>query len=375
MSTGGHAFAYLVLYIKQIKLDGFRCYDAVQLIFSERINLFYGDNGAGKTSVLEAIYWLSTGKSFRSKKNKVLINQHKSELVLFAELSDHQSPIKHSLGISFNKSNKKQIRLDKQSINNQSQVAHLLPVVSIDPDSYLFIDKTPQFRRSFLDWLVFHVKPEYLSIWSNTTRCQKQLNVLYKSKQQDLLPQWEQQYIQFATQLNELRQHVFNDLTQSVSNKVKSFIPEITGFNLSFKQGWSEGLTLGELLEKERPKNLLYGSLFSGVHKMDIKCQVKQQPAQDLLSRGQKKLISIIFYFSFIELLAEKTGNDPLIVIDDMDAELDISKTKLLCDFIMQASNQVFISSVDPKKVTDILDDVGVFHVKPNREIVPADRK
>jgi len=358
------------VFIKQIKINGFRCYESVDLVFNKQVNIFYGNNGSGKTSVLEAIYWLSTGKSFRSKKNKVLINHQHSEFILFSSFSNATDSSVQTLGVGFNKNNsKKTIRLNQKNISKQSQIAHTLPVVSIDPDSYLLIDKTPNFRRSFLDWLVFHVKPSYLNIWTQTNRCHRQLNALYKSKQLNQIPEWQQQYVHFATQLNSFRVEVFIKLKLRVETKVKQFIPELEGFELHYHQGWNKDVDLNQLLIKDQDKNLLYGSLFSGVHKMDIKCKVNNLSAQDILSRGQKKIISIVFYLSFIELLTETTGLDPIICLDDLDAELDENKTNLLCEFIKTRNNQVFISTVDINKVTALFDDVAVFHVKQNKSI------
>ncbi len=360
------------MFIKQLKINGFRCYETVDLVFNKQINVFYGNNGSGKTSVLEAVYWLSTGKSFRSKKNKVLVNHLLSEFTLFATFQNTTDKTTHALGAGFNKSSsKKTVRHNQDTVTNQSQIAHLLPVVSIDPDSYLFIDKSPHFRRSFLDWLVFHVKPQYLNIWTQTTRCHRQLNALFKSKQSEQLNQWQQQYITFGAQLNELRQEVFGLLDAKINQKIKQFIPELDGFKLVYFQGWNKDFSLQELLLKEQDKNLAYGNLYSGVHKMDIRCKVNSLDAQDILSRGQKKMISIMFYLSFIELLTETTGLDPIVCLDDFDAELDVNKTNLLCEFINNTQNQVFISTVDVNKITSLFDDVGMFHVKHNKTIEP----
>lgn len=358
------------MFIKQIKINGFRCYQSVDLKFNKQINIFYGNNGSGKTSVLEAIYWLSTGKSFRTKKNKVLINHNQSEFIIFSSFHSGTDNNNQTIGVGFDKtSSKKTIRLNQKNITNQSQIAHTLPVVSIDPDSYLLIDKTPNFRRTFLDWLVFHVKPSYLSVWTQTTRCHRQLNALFKTKQLNQIDQWQQQYIQFATQLNTYRFEIFKQLKIKVEDKIKQFIPELKGFGLHYFQGWNKDLTLTELLIKDKDKNITYGNLFSGVHKMDIKCKVNTLTAQDVLSRGQKKIISIVFYLSFIELLTETTGINPIVCLDDLDAELDPNKTNLLCEFIKSSDNQVFISTVDVDKVTSLFDDVGMFHVKHDKTI------
>lgn len=352
------------MFIKLLKINGFRCYKSVDLTFEKKINVFYGANGSGKTSVLEAIYYLSTGKSFRSKKNKTLVNHQQSRFTLYSQFITPESHVQ-SLGVTFDKhKTSKKIKLNQSFIKNQSQIAHLLPVVSIDPESYLFIDKGPQYRRSFLDWLVFHVKPKYLSVWTQTMRCHKQLNAVYKSNNSHGVHEWEQQYINHAIELNEFRRDTFEALKDKVLKKALQFLPEIEGLDLDYFQGWSKDHTLEEQVVKDRKKNLMYGNLYSGVHKMDIKCKANHSPAQDILSRGQKKIISIIFNLCFIEMLKEATGVDPVICLDDLDAELDHQKTNLLCDFINHANNQIFLTTVDLEKVTSLLDDVDVFHVE-----------
>lgn len=352
--------------LTQLKINGFRCYESLELIFDHRINIFSGTNGAGKTSVLEAIYFLSTGKSFRSKRSKNLINHDANDLTVFAQYLDIDEK-QHKIGITLDKTLKKSILRNSQKIQNQSAIAHLLPVVSIDPDSYLFLDKPPQYRRSFLDWLVFHVKPEYLQTWSKVSRCQKQLNQLYKDKNKEQLNQWEALYIENAAALSKMRQSVFSKLHTVFNKKLAVIVPELTEIKPVFYQGWSKENTLVEQLEKDRDKNFLYGNLNNGVHKMDIKNSIKNKPAHENLSRGQKKLISIIYYLSYIELITEQLNIKPILCLDDMDAELDSEKTHILCDFIQNSQHQVFISTVDPEKLTHIFDQVCLFHVEHNQ--------
>ncbi|MCX7553170.1 DNA replication and repair protein RecF [Marinicella sp. S1101] len=349
--------------IKQLKISHFRCYEHIDLSFDKRINVFYGANGSGKTTVLEAIYFISTGKSFRSKRNKNLIQHDQSGLAVFAHFLD-QSHNQNNLGITLSKSLKKKVKLNQQSINNQSDVAHVLPVVSIDPDSYLFLDKPPQFRRSYFDWLVFHVKPEYLVIWSKVNRCHKQLNTLYKEKKLQDLIYWESQYIHYASQLNELREQIFDELKTAVCQKVALFLPELGDFEPTYRQGWSQERSLSEQIKIDRDKNLLFGNLLSGCHKMDIKSNINKKPAHENLSRGQKKIISSIYYISYIELLSAHLSINPILCLDDMDAELDPSKTAIFSDFIQNSNNQIFITTVDKEKLSTDTKDTAVFHVE-----------
>ncbi len=352
--------------LKKIKINGFRCYESLELCFDQRINVFSGANGAGKTSVLEAIYFLSTGKSFRSKRNKNLINHLFDELTVFSEYEDIDNNV-NKVGVNLNKALKKTSKLNAKKIKTQSVIAHALPVVSIDPDSYLFLDKPPQYRRSFLDWLVFHVKPKYLSVWSRVSRCQKQLNHLYREKRYKELKEWELLYVKYGEQLSEMRREVFVQLEELIHKKINEIIPELSSLELFFYQGWAKENTLTEQLEKDRTKNLMYGNLSNGVHKMDIKNTINQNIAHENLSRGQKKLVSIFYYLSYIELLSSQLKTNPILCLDDMDAELDNHKTQILCDFLQTCDNQVFISTVEPGKLMNVLNNTCLFHVEHNQ--------
>ncbi len=352
--------------LTHLNIQGFRCYESLDLSFDQRINIFAGANGAGKTSILEAIYFLSTGKSFRSKRTKNLINHDLNQLTVFSKFTDSKKQ-QNRVGVTLSKSLQKIIKLNSDRVKIQSDIAHMLPVVSIDPDSYLFLDKPPQYRRSFLDWLVFHVKPEYLKVWSNVSRCQKQLNFLYKEKSQNQLNHWEALYIENADLLTLMRKEVFSQLQNLIKLKIKVIIPELATLETSFYQGWSKENSLTEQLKKDRNKNLTYGNLNQGVHKMDLKNNISHKPAHENLSRGQKKLISIIYYLSYIELLSSQLKTDPILCLDDMDAELDSDKTKVLCEFIQKSNNQAFISTVDPDKLMGILDNTCLFHVEHNK--------
>lgn len=352
--------------INQLKINHFRCYDDIELNFNERINVFSGENGSGKTSVLEAIYYLSTGKSFRSKRTKNLIKHDQDGFALFSSFTDTDK-YHNQLGISLSKTLKKKVKFNQNLINSQSKIAHVLPVVAIDSNSYLFLDKPPQYRRSFFDWLVFHVKPQYLQIWSNVSRCHKHLNVLYKEKKVSELDYWESQYIEYANQLTVLRKEIYQQLVDSVQRKIQFFVPELESFKTTFKQGWNKEKTLLDQLNADRDKNLLYGSLVSGTHKMDLKNTYNQLPAYETLSRGQKKIISSIFYLSYIELLTNHLGINPILCLDDMDAELDINKTAVFNEFIENSVNQIFLTTVAAEKLTSSLSTFSLFHVKHNQ--------
>jgi len=175
---------------------------------------------------------------------------------------------------------------------------------------------------------------------------------LYKEKKHDQLEYWELLYVEYAAQLTNMRMDVFNELKQIINIKLKLIVPELTALEPSFYQGWNKEHTLFEQIKKDREKNLIYGNLSQGIHKMDIKNSIN------------KKLISIVYYLSYVELLSNQLSTKPILCLDDMDAELDAEKTQILCDFIQNSHHQVFITTVDSEKMMRKFESTSLFHVE-----------
>lgn len=354
------------MFLKKLQLNHFRCYSDLVLSFDQNINLIEGLNGSGKTALLEAIYWQSTGRSFRHHKPVDLIQHDMTGMSVYSEYLSFDSSVQHKLGVGYQRNKQKTIKLNGETLRKQTDIAHLFPVVAIDPDAYLWVDQPPQFRRSFLDWLVFHVKPDYLSVWKKTIRVQKQINELLKNQQHKQLNIWEQRYADLAMQTQSFRNEVFNQLLPLVQAKMEQFLPEVNEFSMLLKKGWQTDEILQQL-QKDRQRNLRLGNLVSGIHKADIHCYNQQRLVNITFSQGQKKSLALIFYLSFIDLFQQQTGQKPIVCIDDIDSELDHCKIELLSTIIQQSNWQVFISLVNANRIKDEFDNKTVFHVKQNK--------
>ncbi len=352
------------MFIKKLKITNFRIFQEKEFNFKHRINVFHGDNGTGKTSILESIHYLSTGKSFRKCSFKSLININFDYLNVFIELE--KDGLNSIVSINKAKNGSWKARLNHNTITKQSQISNLLPVVSIDPEVYRLVDLGPINRRNFLDWLVFHVKHDYLILWKKVQKCTKQLNSLYKNKANSQeIELWENSFIEFSEQLNEVRALFYNEMQPIIQALTHHMQSDISHLSLEYYKGWSDGLTLKEQLEKDRKRNLLYGQLQHGPHKMDIKINVLNNPASQVLSRGQKKVLSLTFYMAYIQLLLNH-GIKPIVCLDDLDAELDDNKLTKVSEFFIQSNLQLFITTVLPEKIKNIFPKTQMFHVKHN---------
>ncbi len=352
------------MFIEELKIHNFRNIEDKHFSFKNKINVFYGKNGVGKTSILESIHYLSTGKSFRKGKANNLINFTKNDLTVFINAKTQENH--YTFAVNKNKNNQWHGKINGNKTSKQSQINTLIPVVSIDPEVYRLVDFGPIYRRNFLDWMVFHVKHNYLNLWKNTYKCIKQLNFLYKNKatNEEITP-WENNFIHFSNELNEIRQETFNFLLPEIMKASRFMQNEIEDISLSYKKGWTLN-SFKEQIDFDRSKNRLYGQLQHGPHKMDIKISVGNQQASQILSRGQKKILSITFYMAYIKYLT-KRGISPILCLDDFDAELDDEKLKKAAFFFRETNSQIFVTTVQKNKIKKVFKKADLFHVKQTK--------
>jgi len=350
------------MFITNLKIHNFRNLIAKEFTFNHLINVFYGSNGIGKTSILEAIYYLSSGKSFRKGSFKSLLNFNESDFSVYLEcLIDNN---KYTFSVNKNKNGTWKAKKNASAIYKQSDITNYLPIVSIDPDVYSLVDAGPVQRRNFLDWLVFHVKHDYLLLWKKTYKCIKQLNSLYKNKATfEEIDVWEKAFVKYSEELNIIRQDFFHQIKPIIMKLSTYMQPEIINLEISYKQGWSDDITLTTQLKKDRQKNLMYGQLQHGPHKMDIKVSTGHLQASQTLSRGQKKTLSITFYMAYIELLSINSVR-PILCLDDFDAELDSTKLKKASKFFIDTGAQIFITSVNKDHISSVFPNAEMFHVE-----------
>ncbi len=350
------------MFINTLKIHNFRNIKFKEFNFTKRVNVFFGENGSGKTSILESIYFLSSAKSFRKSSAKSIINFDEEKVTVYSKLTND---ITYSFAVTKDKTGKWSGKVNNTVFNKQSQLTSYLKVVAIDPEVYRLIDFGPQFRRSFLDWFVFHVEHSYLDTWKKTYKCIKQLNHLYKTKASNIeINVWETSLAEFSELLNQKRLECFDLLKPRILSLVKKIQPDIRNLKIEFKKGWQESNSLLEQLTLDRIKNLKYGQIQNGPHKMDIKILANNFPASQTLSRGQKKILSIIFYLAYIESLMKDYGLEPIVCLDDLDAEIDESKLNILGGLFDELNIQLFISTVQVEKVKNIFKDIDMFHVE-----------
>ena len=217
--------------IQQLRLTNFRALKDFSLEQTQKNNLIWGENGSGKTSILEAIYLISTGKSFRNASYKHLIHHDESSFQIYLKALSDQSETALHVGMQRDRKGAKQLKLNFDPCQKQSEITRHLPVVAIDTETYQFIDRSPQSKRSYLDWMVFHVKHQYLHLWSKLSACHKHLNAFYKQRRADEeLDIWEEKFASYAEKIQTHREHGFPVTRKTHASVVATFLPRQIAF-------------------------------------------------------------------------------------------------------------------------------------------------
>lgn len=355
------------MFLTKLSLNHFRCYQSLEQTFTQPTTIIDGDNGRGKTALIEAIYWQSTGRSFRHHKNINLIQHKENQLSVYSEYLTTSNQSIQKLGVSYSRNQQKTIKCNGELIRRQTDIAQRFPVIAIDPSSFLWIDHSPSFRRSYLDWLVFHVEPHYLPLWKQTQKVQQHINQLLRKGNTNELGLWQQKYCELAERTHSFRQQIVKRIQQRFKQLIPSFLPELKALRIDYKKGWSGDDLNSELITKQ-DYHLKQGYINVGVHKADLVCSINQQSAQVFLSRGQKKLIAVIMYLIFIDVFEEQQQQSPVICLDDIDSELDQHALQKLANYLQKKQRQLFITAVNGQVIQNYFNAYEVFHVKQDSD-------
>jgi len=355
------------MYLESVSIQGFRNLQQTKVKFSHDLNIIGGDNAAGKSSLLEAIVFLLSGRSFRTAKHPLLINYELDSLAVFGTFSNNTNI---GLGLSRDEKNKT-IKINGEQISSLSKVVSIYPVQILCPESYHLVDSGPSERRKYLDWLLFHVEHNYNKTWSDFNKVLKQRNRCLKEQQKTRdnrsLDAWDEQFTCYANELDRKRSDLLVRLKPQLYKTLASLNFDLVA-DLSFS--YYSGYT-GELLNRlaeSRDRDIAVGNTQFGPHKADLKIKVDGRLVKDVLSRGQKKILINGLYISQTQQFKQETSKDSLFLIDDFSSELDESnQINLLEALRRQQSVQIILSCLQPKLLKPLVkgyNNVNMFHVE-----------
>lgn len=342
--------------LNHLSIRNYRNIERAELKLGDRFNLFYGDNGQGKTNFLEAVFFLGTLKSFRHARQSEIIHWGERAATLKCAVID--SNVRHELAVSF-EAHGKHLTVDGKHTVRMTDYCGYLSVVAFSPDELIMVNGSPELRRRYLDRAIFSGNPGYLKQYHDYFRVLKQRNQLLRNRSYHAMEAWNEQFVETAVRLITSRERYINALT----NLFSEFYGVISG---SDELGclWYHAHALDGQKEPEEIREKLHRALAESVrterercttmvgpHRDDLGFHLNGKPIRQHGSQGQQKSFVLALKMAEIEYLTTRNETLPILLLDDMTAELDSSRISHLLDFLMQRQMQVFITTTDPATV------------------------
>ncbi len=331
------------MFVRELRVEGLRCFERARMVPSGALNVLAGPNGSGKTTLLEAIYVAGSGRSFRGRCARDLVKRGVDRYRVYAVV-EAEGGQRTSIGVE-RCANGGRIRVGGEEVRAASQLARLLPILLITPDSRRLLTDGSRLRRRMLDWALFHVEPAYNGLLWRYRRALRQRNSLLRRQPtaEDLEP-WDRELAVAGEGLHAFR--------ESYAEQVKGVIDELIGTLLgmpavvSYKPGWDTSQSLFELLGRNFQQDLKRGFSGVGAHRADIQFRLHGTAVQDVLSGGECKLFIAAVLLAQTIYVRQRSQAVPVVLIDDLPSELDRGNRDKLQSVLARMRAQIFITSV-----------------------------
>lgn len=356
--------------VTRLEASGLRRFPQVCLMPEAGLNLITGDNGAGKTSLLEALHLMAYGRSFRGRVRDGLVRTGADAVEVFVEWREssqgrhRRAGLRHS-GQAWTG------RLDGENVAQLGDLCAALAVVSFEPGSHALVTGGGEPRRRFLDWGLFHVEQGrdggFLPLWRRYARALKQRNSLLKAGIAGAqLDAWDHELAEAGEPLTGHRQGYLDALQDDLATVVRELAPSLGGATLQFQPGWRRHeLSLADALLLSRDRDRVAGYTTIGPHRADWRIEYTALPQRETLSRGQAKLTALSCLLAQAQDFARRRGEWPVVALDDLASELDRHHQRRVLERLLVSGAQVFITGTEPPAG---LADTGIrptlFHVE-----------
>ena len=329
------------MHIEWLQVGNVRNLSNLRLEPDPSLNVISGPNGSGKTALLEAIHILSRSRSFRASGINRVIRYQQQELQVSAGLRlPDKSAVVTGIARSRGSIN---IRYNNRTIRKVSEQAARVPVITITPDIHGMVSGSPVFRRRWLDWAMFHVKPTYIETWRDYHKALKNRNSLLRRNEVGQLEPWEQAMWLSARTINAQRDAYIAELSDEMADTSQRL--DIPQTELLYERGWQSGVDLDRFLAEHRRGDLERGITRHGIHRSDIVIRQEEREIGHFYSRGQIKLCIIALSLAQDRVFRRRTGRSPIILVDDLQAELDMTSQRRVIEVLAGQGVQVFITT------------------------------
>lgn len=350
--------------LSRLIIHQFRNINSATLNFNAKINVLVGPNGSGKTALLEAIYFLGLGRSFRTHLTSRVVEHQSKSFTLFSEIQNKNGSI--PIGLQKSKSGETLLKINGSYCKKLANLTQYLPLQLITPEGYTLLSGSPKNRRAFLDWGVFYHDPVFYPNWSRIKRLLKQRNAALKQcKTYNELQVWDNELCLLSEEISRQREAYFELLMPLVKQTLADFLPDFS-ITSQFFCGWDKNnKSLQDYLIDNFDRDKQIGYTGAGPQKADLRFKINGIPVSDVLSRGQLKLFVYALRLAQGLFLNSFDNKQCVFLIDDFSSELDQNKQQILAKHIINSDAQIFISVILPENIDRLFgQEQTVFHVE-----------
>lgn len=360
--------------VKKLYLAGFRNLHEQEVSFSPDVNLLIGNNAQGKTSFLEALYFLANCKSFRTARNKDLISWNSSGAFLKLDLEDRL--VSQEIEITLT-SNSRKILVNHKSIKSLIDYLGVLKVICFAPENLSLVKGSPALRREFLDRHMVDINPRLIIPLVKYNQALKNKNSLLKNRQANRLniEAWNQIIAELSEEI--ICQRI--DFTKRLNEEAKivhqQYGPKDGTLDLTYVSGCIEDNdyskdSIFRRLNENFEKEMIMKSSLIGPHRDDLEIKLNQQPARSFASQGQTRSLALSLKFAVVKMIEDEYQESPIILLDDLDSELDQERLTLLYDFLLSKNRQIFISGTSiPGSVQQLGKNFSHFEINKGQAV------
>lgn len=364
--------------VAKLITQNFRNLENQSINFHPDLNFIIGDNGSGKSSLLEALFFLGHGKSFRtSKVDSLACHETKSFVVSVRDSNERQLGLSRDISAGLTN-----IKIDGQRYNRLSVLAKNIAIQIITPESFKLFFGGPKERRRFIDLGMFHVKHDFSTLWKNFNRVLKQRNACIRIDNRtdsvndnSMLAYWTEQFCELSVEVSALRAIYVSEIISELNCWLSILLPNLNErVTVQYMQGWPQKHCLIDVLNSNKERETSFGYSLYGAHKFDVKFLLDKKSIETQLSRGQQKLFLLALTFAQASFIARVKLVKPILLIDDVGAELDINSRTSLSKAIDKLDCQVIITAIESSVLQPFLgscDNINysMFHVKHGKVI------
>jgi DNA replication and repair protein RecF len=362
--------------VTRLQIAAVRRLAQVELSPTPGINVIIGENGSGKTSLLEALHLLAYGRSFRGRVRDGLIRTGSDAVEVFAEWQEETTGRMRRAGLRHS-GQRWEGRLDGEPVAQLGELCAALAVVTFEPGSHALVTGGGEPRRRLIDWGLFHVEQsergragrggDFLALWRRYGRALKQRNALLKARIRDhQLDAWDHELAEAGEPLTRCRYGYIEMLEPLLQAMADELAPSLGLARIVFQSGWArDSLSLADALLVARDRDLAYGFTSVGPHRADWRIEYAALPGRETLSRGQAKLTALATLLAQAQHHADICGEWPVVALDDLASELDRRHQRRVLERLLSSGAQVFITGTEaPEALQTLPAEVALFHVE-----------